>query len=246
LIRHAALIGACALLLASAGAQAQRRGMRDGPAMANPSAVVKAELGFSRLAQEKGQWTAFRETADKDGVMFVPDAVNAQDWLKKRPDPAAAMKWQPYRVFVACDGSYALSTGPWMAPDGSTGTFNTIWRRQKDGGWKWAVDFGSATKITPQEDVAIEGRIADCRRPGPPPGDEQGDTPPEPRGKPKKQPVVLTPNPPPASGEGQSDDGSLRWRWAKGDTETLFTVTMRTAQGDQEILRERAPAPGSS
>jgi hypothetical protein len=237
LIARAALLGACALLLGSAGAEAQRMRMREGgPNMANPSAVVAAELGFARLAQTEGQWTAFRETADKDAVMFVPDAVNAQAWLRKRADPAQPVKWQPYRVFVSCDGSHALSTGPWTGPDGTSGTFSTIWRRQKDGGWKWIVDFGSATKIPAQQDVSIEGRIAQCSRP-----DERRE-----RGKPPERKVVAIPNPPPASGEGQSGDGSLRWRWAKGDTETLFTVTMRTATGEEEVLHETAPAPGAS
>ena len=231
-------------MLGSAGAEAQRRPMREGgPSMANPSAVVAAELGFARLAQDKGQWTAFRETAEKDAVMFMPDAVNAQAWLKKRPDPAQSVKWQPYRVFVSCDGSYALSTGPSTEPDGSSGTFSTIWRRQKDGGWKWIVDFGSPTKIPAQEDVAIEGRIAQCARPS---SGMRGDGSGERRGESAGQKVALIPNPPPVSGEGQSNDGSLRWRWAKGDAGTLFTVTVRTAKGDEEVLRETAPAGGAS
>jgi hypothetical protein len=238
LSRLATLTASVALLLSASLADAQpRRPMRGGPMSANPSAIVSAELGFARLAQEKGQWTAFRETADKDAVMFVPDAVNAQTWLKKRADPPKAIAWQPYRVFVSCDGSYALSTGPWTRPDGSTGTFSTIWRRQKDGGYKWVIDFGSGTQIPPQEEVMIEGRIAKCgpgmRRSadgpdegidGRPPRGERGDG---------------------ASGDGQSNDGSLRWRWTKSERDTSFVVTLRAENGEQTVLNETAPGATS-
>ncbi|HMO67083.1 MAG TPA: hypothetical protein PKE25_00180, partial [Novosphingobium sp.] len=63
--------------LAALPAQAQNR-TRTPPA--NPSAVIAAEIAFARMAQEKGQWTAFRTHAAKDGVMFVPQMVLAQDW----------------------------------------------------------------------------------------------------------------------------------------------------------------------
>lgn len=230
-----------------------------GPAMANPSAVVAAELGFARLAQEKGQWTAFRETADKDAVMFVPDAVNAQSWLRKRADPSKALTWQPYRVVVSCDGGYALSTGPWTAPNGQTGTFNTIWRRQRDGNFKWILDFGSDAKTPIQPDPIIDGKVAQCARrgattasdrgatmgadrgaamgpgrDGPPRGDRKAD-------EKAREKAALIPNPPPLSGEGQSADGSLRWRWTKGATENSFEVTMRDGDGERTVTRVVAP-----
>lgn len=245
MIRPAALVGGLALLAGAALADAQpRRGEGNRPG-ANPSAIVSAELAFARLAQEKGQWTAFRETADKDAVMFMPDAVNAQTWLKKRADPPKALTWQPYRVFVSCDGSYALSTGPWTGPDGrGSGTFNTIWRRQKDGRYKWVVDFGSPTQIVKQDDVIIDGKVADCRRARRPDGFEI-DGLDDRRRTERNLPVTLIANPPPLSGEGQSNDGSLRWRWSKGEKESLFEVSMRAAEGETVVIREAAPAGAS-
>ena len=47
------------------------------PKIANPSAVISAEIAFNRLAQEKGQWTSFRQTAANDAVMFVPQPALA-------------------------------------------------------------------------------------------------------------------------------------------------------------------------
>ena len=108
------------LLAAATGTQARTPPMR---LSANPSAVVAAEIAFNRLAQEKGQWTAFRETAAKDAVMFVPQMANAQAWLKGRKDPPASVKWQPEKVLMSCNGSIGVTTGPWQraAPSSEQG-----------------------------------------------------------------------------------------------------------------------------
>lgn len=240
MIRSAALFAVGALLLSASLADAQPRRPLRGLLSANPSAVVKAELAFARLAQEKGQWTAFRETADKDAVMFVPEAVNAQAWLRKRADPPRAVAWQPYRIFVSCDGSYAASSGPWAQPDGRSGTFTTIWRRQRDGSFKWLLDFGSDTRLPLPDDPIIEGKVADCgaRGAGARPLMEGGEH--DKRSHKDKWEPVRIAIPPPPSGEGQSDDGSLRWRWTSGPTERVFEVHMRQQGADVPILRASA------
>ena len=71
----------------------------------DPSSVIAAEIAFNRLAQKKGQWTAFRETAADDAVMFVPQRVVAKDWLKKQADPPASVSWSPSIVYVSCDAA---------------------------------------------------------------------------------------------------------------------------------------------
>ena len=88
------------VLTTLAGCAPQGPEARKRPLSANPSGFIAAEIAFARLAQEKGQWTAFRETAAPDAVMFVPQRVNARDWLKAQKDPAEAVRWQPHKVFV--------------------------------------------------------------------------------------------------------------------------------------------------
>lgn len=236
MIRGGALLAAGALLMSASLADAQPR--RPARALsANPSAVVKAQLALSRLAREKGQWTALRDTADKDALLFGPGAVNAPAWLKKQGNPPDSLNWQPRRVFTACDGSYAAATGPWTAPDGATGSFITIWRRQPDGGYKWLLTLDGATPLPAQDDPVIEGHVAQCA-----PRDRASD--PERDGK-RKSPVMRIAIPPPASGEGQSDDGSLRWRWTSdGNAPPALDVSMRQQGAQASILREvAAPAP---
>ena len=128
---------------------------------ANPSAVVAAELAFARLAQIKGQWTAFSETATADAEMFVPLRVNAQGWLKGKADPAVAVKWQPHEVWSSCDGSYAITRGAWQGPK-AVGYFITIWQRQKDGRYKWVLDQGDILKEAGPVPDMIEAKVADC------------------------------------------------------------------------------------
>ena len=151
------------------------------PQSANPSAVIAAEMAFNRLAQDKGQWTAFRETATRDAMMFVPEPVKAQEWLKGRADPASSVRWQPHRAFMACDGKTGVTTGAWQRPDGSTGYFTTIWQWQPkskapenqvsgvlgNGDWKWVLDHGDAMNTPLPSPEMIDTKTASCKgKPG--------------------------------------------------------------------------------
>ena len=142
-MRHLAIATISLCVIAGGAAVARERD----PLAANPSAFIAAEIGFSRLAQEKGQWTAFRETVAPDGVMFVPQRVKARDWLKSQKDPAEAVKWQPHAVYTSCVG---VTTGAWQKGP-ANGYFTTVWLRDtKKGKLAWTLDHGD-TLATPRE-----------------------------------------------------------------------------------------------
>ncbi|WP_375197433.1 hypothetical protein [Sphingobium sp.] len=159
----------------------------------DPSSVFAAEIAFNRLAQQKGQWTAFRETAAEEAVMFVPQRVLAKQWLKGRADPPASVSWAPSIIYVSCDGNLAASTGGWKRPDGSVGYFTTLWQRDKKGEWKWIMDHGDRLAVAREAPEFLVGKVATCRRrgpgdearpAGPPPGVRpggKGDMPPSPK-----------------------------------------------------------------
>jgi hypothetical protein len=113
-------------------------------ATAAPS-VLDAERAFARLAQDKGQWTAFRATAAPDAVMFVPQPVKAKDRLKDRKNPPKSVRWQPSKAWTSCDGSLAVTTGNWQSGR-AVGYFTTVWQRQAGGGWKWVLNSGDGLK----------------------------------------------------------------------------------------------------
>ena len=142
-----------------------------GKPVANPSDIVRAELAFSRLAREKGQWTAFRETAAPDALMFTPELLSAQVWLRNKADPAQATDWQAHKIFMSCDGSMGVATGAWQGSGGTTGYFTTIWAKQdaqnrrqlgKTVEWKWIFDHGVPLDQPLPEPDFVTTRVAKC------------------------------------------------------------------------------------
>lgn len=138
------------------------------PKIANPSAIIAAEIGFNQLAQEKGQWTAFRETAARDATMFVPQPVLAQEYLKGKADPAQSVKWQPHKAFMSCDGKTGVTTGAWQQPNGTVGYFTTVWQyiqknERGDGEWKWVIDHGDGLTAPRAPKEMIETKVASCK-----------------------------------------------------------------------------------
>ncbi len=131
---------------------------------ANPSAVIAAELAFARRAQEKGQWAAFRMTAAAGAEMFAPQRVKAADWLKGRAEPLSAVRWQPHAVWSSCDGSFAVTRGGWESPNAS-GSYATIWQRQKNGELKWIADMSLTADGAAAAPEMIAARVAECKSP---------------------------------------------------------------------------------
>jgi len=240
-----ALLAAAALVATPAHAR-RERGLRP---VANPGAVIAAELGFASAAREKGQWTAFRDTAAKDAEMFVPQRVNARDWLKDRKDPPVSVNWQPQVVWSSCDGSYAVTKGPWQRPH-STGYFTTVWRRDKKGRLEWVLDQGDTLdKPLPDADF-VEGKVADCPRRGEGMrGGAGGDWPEDKatgnRIAPLPAPLPNTHVPAGAdSKDGRSDDGTLGWRsTVMPDMARRFTVWAWQDGGWKEVIDSRVAAP---
>ena len=155
----AAAVAIATLAACASNDPRDRRNLRP---TANPSAVLATEIGFARTAQEKGQWTAFRQFATRDAVLFVPEAVNAQSWLRRQADPPQAVRWQAHQVWSSCDGTLAATRGAWQRPDGSVGYFTTIWQRQDRNEYRWVVDQGDtlAEPLTAPEMIGAE--VADC------------------------------------------------------------------------------------
>lgn len=207
---------AAALALCAGPGEARRERLRP---TANPSAVVASELAFARAAQEKGQWAAFRQFAADDAVMFTPQPTPAKAWLKGRAEPPVAVIWQPYEVWMSCDGSLAVTKGAWQRPKG-VGYFTTVWQRQKNGEYKWVLDQGDALKEPLPEPEMIAGQVAECSKPSPP-------------------------DIPAAAGRtvGWSADRTLQWIVeVKPDNSRSFKVHRWTGSGYEEVLRSDVAA----
>lgn len=214
---RAFLLSAVALTLVAA-----RPPMRYQP---DPSSVFAAEIAFNRLAQAKGQWTAFRETAAEDAVMFVPQRVRAKQWLKGRADPPQPVSWTPSAIAVSCDGNLAVSTGNWQRPDGTVGYFTTLWRRDKRGAWRWILDHGDTLAQARPVPEFLTGKVATCKR-----REGGADRVPLNKGKPATPPA----------------DDSLIWQAdVAADGSRRITVRAWNGSGYDVVVDDRVPAPGA-
>jgi hypothetical protein len=239
LTRALACLALLALAAPAAQAQDGRAGSGSGQRMrgyANPSAAIAAEIAFAQLAQAKGQWTAFRETAAEDAVLFTPAMVPAQAWLRNRPNPARAIAWQPHQVWSSCDGSLMVTTGAWQN-DGKTGWFTTVWQRQQKGGYKWVLDHGDDAKEPIPAPEMIAARVAECperraRPAGPPPG--------APGKRVKAAPVPFDP----VRREGRSQDGTLTWQVAVDASGARRFTAQMMIDGQMQEIRNQHVAGG--
>lgn len=160
-------LATAALFLTVAACAAGPREYRDPRARTlvsrgEPSTVIAAELAFAREAREKGTWTAFRNWATDDAVWPGPKWENVKAALSGVADPAQAIVWGPDMVWVSCDGSYALSTGPASYPSGRKTRFATIWQRQANGDYRWVLDQGFDLEDGYAATDMIAGRNAEC------------------------------------------------------------------------------------
>ncbi len=115
----------------------------------DPMAVVEAERAFAAFTAENGMPEGFSQFAADDGVVFAPQAVNAKELYAGREAGTALLTWQPVYAEIASSGDLGWTTGPWefrRKPTDETATafghYNTIWKIQPDGTWKFVIDFG--------------------------------------------------------------------------------------------------------
>ena len=139
--------------------------------------VVENEAKFYQLGLDNGTKAAFLEFLADDAVVFNPGPVNGkQDW-QKRSEQGISLKWTPVFAAMSRSADLGYTTGPaeWRkAKDDATpfgyGQFLSIWRKQKDGNWKVALDAGSEVPGAPksEETPEVEYFISEVATPTPP------------------------------------------------------------------------------
>lgn len=145
--RLAALIISLAAL-GAAVAQSPLTNLKAVPKALAP--VVETELAFAAAARAHGIKDSFIEYAAEDGLVFRRTAVNAREfWRKATPAPTGLLSWYPTYADISRAGDVGWTTGPWEfreKPDdreaAGHGHFVTVWRRQADGTFRFALDMG--------------------------------------------------------------------------------------------------------
>jgi ketosteroid isomerase-like protein len=116
--------------------------------------IVTTEKAFEEAARSKGIAKAFFEFADDSAVILRANdtLVKGKDGiLKFYQNPvfrSATVTWRPSFVDVSSDGTLGYTYGNycWKNRDKSgnyrelRGVFHTVWKKQKDGSWKYVWD----------------------------------------------------------------------------------------------------------
>lgn len=121
--------------------------------VATLTSLVEAERAFAKASEENGTREAFLAFIAEDGTLFRPTAVKGKRWLLEHPSPPspkrALLAWQPSFAEVARAGDIGYTFGPWEFKQDikdekpiAYGHFITVWQKQADGSWKFAVDLG--------------------------------------------------------------------------------------------------------
>ena len=196
--------------------------------------AVDAERAFARDAQRHGQWTAFRKYADPSAVIFTPQAVWVQTFLKGRKNPPATLTWSPAESYVSCDGRTAINKGPWTSASGKGhGYFTTVWMR-KARSWSWIYDGGDALATPMPARAHPIVRRASCAR-----GSAV-------RALARRavSAAQVAGKPPGDAGTGRSADGTLSFQW-KVDPKGArhFQAQLWTGRHYQTVLEQQIAAP---
>jgi ketosteroid isomerase-like protein len=110
--------------------------------------VRAAETAFAKTMADR-DFAAFGNYVSDEAIFFGGEgplrgkAAVLESWKRLYEGPKAPFSWSPEVVQVLDSGTLAHSSGPVLDPDGKrVGTFNSIWRLEKDGKWRVVFDKG--------------------------------------------------------------------------------------------------------
>jgi len=130
-------------------------------------AMVDTERAFAKLSEDQGTRQAFVAFIADDGILFRPRAVKGRQWFAEHPVPQSdkrpLLSWYPAVAGIARAGDLGYTTGPWEfktdihdAKSVAWGHFLTVWKRQPDGSWKFAIDLGISNPQPAQAEAPWE------------------------------------------------------------------------------------------
>ena len=116
--------------------------------------IYKAEDDFKNLSQTKGIAKAFYTFADDNAIIkrendtIIRGKENIKKYYSNPKFQKAFVTWKPDFVDVSKDGEMAYTYGKftWTFTDSLgnknnfKGLFHTVWKKQKDGSWKYVWD----------------------------------------------------------------------------------------------------------
>jgi ketosteroid isomerase-like protein len=113
--------------------------------------ILETERAFAEMVANEGLHKAFTTFAADDAVLLRNNELiagkEAIDTFYEGHD-SKGLSWIPDQIDVAVSGDLAYTYGHYTYtytdkdgnPQESTGVFHTVWKRQRDGKWKYVWD----------------------------------------------------------------------------------------------------------
>ncbi|MCX6215941.1 DUF4440 domain-containing protein [Spirosoma sp.] len=140
----------------------------DSPRSMNPAAAVRqkaideireADQNFSMLSEKQGLAKAFATYAADDAIKLNDGAAptvgfdSIRSQMSRIPPNGSVLTWQVLKADAAQSGELGYTFGQWMltSKDNSGkrktqfGVYVTVWKRQRNGQWRFVLDGGNAT-----------------------------------------------------------------------------------------------------
>ncbi|MEJ7693776.1 DUF4440 domain-containing protein [Daejeonella sp.] len=122
------------------------------------SSLVAAENYFAATVREEGLREGFLKVSDNETLVFRPNAVKAKAFYDKKQIDPGQLSWEPAFARVSRSGIWGFTTGPYLytANDSgskSYGQYLSMWRANKKGVWKLALNIGTPHPKPSQEPV---------------------------------------------------------------------------------------------
>jgi ketosteroid isomerase-like protein len=123
------------------------------------NAMQQTDVDFAQMAEEKGFRKAFMEYMEEEAILLRDNhmpiiGADAVQYISSINDSTFKISWEPQGGDVAESGDMGYTFGLYQLKtetEEQRGTYLTIWRKQKDGKWKYAVDAGTQGLEPPGE-----------------------------------------------------------------------------------------------
>jgi ketosteroid isomerase-like protein len=127
---------------------------------AEKEAMMNTDREFSKMSVEKGSLEAFHYYLAEDGKALPQkgEPRSKQDFQKlveltKNQAPNSSLKWEPIFADMASSGNLGYTYGKYESTaldslgnqQKTYGYYVSIWKKQKDGTWRFVFDAGNET-----------------------------------------------------------------------------------------------------
>jgi ketosteroid isomerase-like protein len=125
------------------------------------SQMQQTDVDFAQLASEQGYRKAFMQYMEDEAILlrdnYMPIiGADAVQYISSINDTSFRISWEPMGGDVSVSGDMGFTFGTYLLQtetEKQEGTYITVWRKQKDGTWKYVLDSGTQGLRPPVDSV---------------------------------------------------------------------------------------------